>query len=62
MAETEKNQNMTFRINTSERALVEEAATHYRKRTGENITLGRVARDESVKWAKRELKKPMPEA
>ena len=49
--------SLTIHITQEDRNKLEDAVKSFRKRTGEVISAGKVARDESLKWAERELKK-----
>jgi len=49
--------SLTIHITQEDRDKLEDAVKVYRQRTGKVISAGKVARDESLKWAERELKK-----
>jgi predicted HTH domain antitoxin len=49
--------SLTIHITQEDRNKLEDAVKAFRKRTGEEISAGKVARDQSLKWADRELKK-----
>ena len=62
MTTTKVKKSLTIHFTQEDRDKLEDAVKAFRQRTGEVISAGKVARDQSLKWADRELKKQQTEA